>query len=289
MISITVLEEFTNFGFFSDLFAVLIVEICRHLGSMIFAAILSFFWSLIARFSHRKPPPYKSTVEIMRSLRGVRHLSILDLLMTFSWYGPNKLHSSNYHRLSGICGSSVSNLEIDQCIGSRLKGLGDLTGVLNSHLHKLSIQSYYLIHFFALQDDTETSPIAMPSLIRPTLELAKDILTDQAQLLECIQRNIECIERINVKSSSHRRALVLLHETLHFVQGVHSSLEDCRQSLRLYPWGLHFANEIANSSGRSRFKAELARGLGIIIAKNLDSHSQLATGLDMHDEAFLQM
>ncbi|KAI9630817.1 hypothetical protein KEM48_013585 [Puccinia striiformis f. sp. tritici PST-130] len=263
MISITVLEEFTNFGFFSDLFAVLIVEICRHLGSMIFAAILSFFWSLIARFSHRKPPPYKSTVEIMRSLRGVRHLSILDLLMTFSWYGPNKLHSSNYHRLSGICGSSVSNLEIDQCIGSRLKGLGDLTGVLNSHLHKLSIQSYYLIHFFALQDDTETSPIAMPSLIRPTLELAKDILTDQAQLLECIQRNIECIERINPGRLP--------------------------PEFEALPLGLHFANEIANSSGRSRFKAELARGLGIIIAKNLDSHSQLATGLDMHDEAFLQM
>ncbi|POV96015.1 hypothetical protein PSHT_15350 [Puccinia striiformis] len=168
-----------------------------------------------------------------------------------------------------------------------------------AHLHRTRNRSmqrlakgvliWNLRRLMLLQDDTETSPIVMPPLIRPTLGLAEDIQTDQAELLECIQRNIECIERINVKWCSHRRALFLLHEALHFVQGVHSSLENCRQSLRLYPWGLHFANEIANSSGRRRFKAELARGLGIIQAKNLDSHSQLATGLDMHDNALLQM
>ncbi|KAI9621775.1 hypothetical protein H4Q26_015541 [Puccinia striiformis f. sp. tritici PST-130] len=264
MISITVLEEFTNFRFFSDLFAVLISQK---------TAIIQIYSQ-----NHAFPPGCKT----------LEHTPLAyDFQRVWPWAQRAALFqlSPALQNLWLIC----IELGIDQCIGSRLKGLGDLSGVLNGHLQKLSIQSFYLIHFFALQDDTETSPIVMPPLIRPTLGLAEDIQTDQAELLECIQRNIECIERINVKWCSHRRALVSLHEALHFVQGVHSSLENCRQSLRLYPWGLHFANEIANSSGRRRFKAKLAWGLGIIQAKNLDSHSQLATGLDMHDDALLQM
>ncbi|KAI7959280.1 hypothetical protein MJO28_003071 [Puccinia striiformis f. sp. tritici] len=205
MISITVLEEFTNFRFFSDLFAVLISQK---------TAIIQIYSQ-----NHAFPPGCKT----------LEHTPLAyDFQRVWPWAQRAALFqlSPALQNLWLIC----IELGIDQCIGSRLKGLGDLSGVLNGHLQKLSIQSFYLIHFFALQDDTETSPIVMPPLIRPTL-----------------------------RPKTFR------------------------------PIRLSSSNEIANSSGRRRFKAKLAWGLGIIQAKNLDSHSQLATGLDMHNDALLQM
>ncbi|KAI7933359.1 hypothetical protein MJO28_017686 [Puccinia striiformis f. sp. tritici] len=278
---VTLLEELNDCGFFRDLILILAVELWRNFGIIVLSTILSPDWYSISHFRRREPPSanFKFNKPI-HPLRSVKHLSILDSLMTFSRYGPHDLHSSNYHRLSRMYGS-LKLSEVDQGIASQLDNLGTLSGVLNSHLQKLSIEGFNLVHFFVLQNDTETSPIMLPPLIRPTLQLTHDILDDHTQLLERIERNIAALKQIKVKCSDRGEALILLRGTLDLVQRARYGLEDCCQSLRLYPLTVHFANKVGNSSGQSRLKATLARGLEIIQDKNLDHHSQLAAGCDI--------